>query len=59
MNRDFLDYMHLYDAKSQLLELQHKRMEIERVGDMDELNNLDDEIVNAIIKVQRYEIAMS
>lgn len=59
MNRDFLDYMHLHDAKSHLLELQTKRMEIERVGDMDELNNLDDEIVNAIIRVQRYEIAMS
>lgn len=59
MNRDFLDYMNLYDAKNHLLELQTKRLSVEKNGDVDELNNLDDEIVNAIIRLQKYEIAMS
>lgn len=59
MNRDFLDYMNLYDAKSHLFELQTKRLDVERTGDIDELNNIDDEIVNAIIRLQKYEIAMS
>ncbi len=59
MNRDFLDYMNLYDAKSHLFELQTRRLDIERNGDIDELNNLDDEIVNAIIRLQKYEVAMS
>jgi len=59
MNRDFLDYMHLHDAKNHLLELQTKRLDIEKAGDMDELNNLDDEIVNAVIMLQRYEIAIN
>ena len=58
MNRDFLDYMHLYDAKNNLLELQTRRLDAEKLGDMDELNNIDDEIVNAIIRLQKYEIAM-
>lgn len=59
MNRDFLDYMNLYDAKNHLFELQTRRQDIERTGDMDELNNLDDEIVNAVIRLQKYEVAMS
>lgn len=59
MNRDFLDYMNLYDAKNHLLELQTRRLDIERAGDLDELNNLDDEIVNAIIRLQKYEIAFT
>ncbi|MDD3419418.1 MAG: hypothetical protein PHE78_02330 [Candidatus Gastranaerophilales bacterium] len=58
MNRDFLDYVHLYDAKKHLLELQQKRREVEKIGDIEELNSIDDEIVNAIILLQRYEIAM-
>jgi len=59
MNRDFLDYVHLYDARNNLLELQNKRREVEQFGDMDALNNLDDEIVNAVIMIQRYGMAIS
>ncbi|MEI8376932.1 MAG: hypothetical protein WCF95_00170 [bacterium] len=59
MDRDFLDYVHLYDARNNLLELQNKRREVERVGDMDALNDLDDEIINAVIRLHRYEMAMS
>lgn len=58
MNRDFLDYIHLYDARNNLLELQNKRNELEQNGDMDALNNLDDEIINAVIKLNRYEVAV-
>ena len=57
MNRDFLDYMNLYDAKNHLLELQTRRLDVEKIGDMDELNCIDDEIVNAIIRLQKYEVA--
>lgn len=59
MNRDFLDYMNLYDAKNYLFELQAKRIDAELTGDLEELNNIDDEIVNAIIRLQKYEVAMS
>lgn len=58
MNRDFLDYIHLYDARNNLLELQNKRREVELNGDIDALNDLDDEIVNAVIMLHRYEAAM-
>jgi hypothetical protein len=58
MNRDFLDYVNLYDAKKHLIDLQNKRREVEIKGDLEELNSIDDEIVNAIILLQRYEIAM-
>ena len=61
--RDFLNYMNLYDAKHTLLELQNRRKELANTAAdataLDELNNLDDAIVNAIIRLQRYEIAMS
>jgi uncharacterized membrane protein (DUF106 family) len=59
MNRDFLDYIHLYDARNNLLELQNKRREVEKHGDMDALNDLDDEIINAVIMLHRYELALS
>ena len=35
MNRDFLDYLNLYDAKNHLFELQTRRLDIERTGDME------------------------
>jgi uncharacterized membrane protein (DUF106 family) len=59
MNRDFLDYVHLYDARNTLLELQNKRRAVEKNGDMDTLNDIDDEIINAVIMLHRYEIALS
>lgn len=59
MNRDFLNYMNLYEVKSHLFELQTRRLDLEKNGDIDELNNLDDEIVNAIIRLQKYEVVMS
>lgn len=58
MHRDFLDYINLYDARNNLFELQNKRHEIEKFGDMDALNDIDDDIVNAVLKLHRYEVAI-
>jgi|GEM_PF-6113090 hypothetical protein len=58
MHRDFLDYINLYDARNHLFELQNKRHEIEKFGDMDALNDIDDDIVNAVLKLHRYEVAI-
>ena len=58
MNRDFLGYIHLYDARNNLFELQSQRHEIEKIGDMDALNDIDDDIVNAVLKLHRYEVAI-